>query len=124
MKQNNFDTNITAIGKIISIKGQVVEIDYLKDPPRIFDILVLPNDKSAKLEVIASATNSTFYCLSMSSTLKLCRGMEVINTGKKLSIPAGKAVLGRVMDVFGDSHDDKGDIVSSEEVLLHSQLLK
>ena len=64
-----------------------------------------PIDGKVRLEVYASSSPSRFYCLLLGSTEKLVRGSVVVNTGSPIQIPAGDAVLGRVMDLFGDAQD-------------------
>ena len=43
--------------------------------------------------------------IAMESTDGLQRGMEVIDTGKSISVPVGKDTLGRVFNVLGDTID-------------------
>lgn len=97
-------------GKIISVKGQIIEVLFEKKQPKIHDVLFLEEDKKIKMEVYSSSSSSTFYCICFSSTKSLQRGSRVINTKKTVEIPVGDAVLGRVIDIFGQAQDDKGDI--------------
>ena len=41
----------------------------------------------------------------MESTDGLTRGMEVLDTGRPISVPVGKETLGRVFNVLGDTID-------------------
>ena len=36
----------------------------------------------------------------------LMRGMEVVDTGRALSVPVGKATLGRIFNVLGEPVDN------------------
>jgi len=47
-------------GKIISIKGQIVEVEFLEGEPRIYDVLVCKDDPSVKMEVYTSASQNSF----------------------------------------------------------------
>lgn len=101
-------------GKIVSIKGQIVEVEFEDIEPSIHDILVFDEDDSIKMEVYASSENSIYYCICFSDVKKLHRGSIVINTKKTIEIPVGNVVLGRVIDIFGRPQDDKGVINESE----------
>lgn len=111
-------------GKIIGINGQIVEVEFIEHQPDIYDILNIPGENFVQLEVLGSASESTFYCLALTSVEKLHRGLEVVNTGKQLSIPAGKEVLGRSLDIFGEAHDGQGEIKSSNSVMIHDVEIK
>lgn len=100
------------VGTIRSVNGQIVEIDvsgtYL---PEIYEILTSPDDPSIKMEVYAYSGTS-LYCLSLSDVVNIARNMSVITTGGPIMIPVGPAVLGRVMNLFGES-EDSGDPISA-----------
>lgn len=103
-------------GKIISVQGQIVEVQFPQDAlPKINDVLYLEGDNKVRLEVAISSSPSSFYCISLSPTQKLSRGKKVINTGKPIAIPVGKNVLGRVIDIFGNPLDDLGKLDKAEE---------
>ena len=123
-------------GIIIGIQGQIIEVEFKKNPPGIHDILVLENDPGIKMEVLRSSDEYSFYSLNLSSTNKLFRGQKVINTGKPIVIPVGDGALGRVMNIFGDPLDGKGKIQGTEyrpiygtdmiynDVVKHKQILE
>jgi F-type H+-transporting ATPase subunit beta len=102
-------------GKILSIQGQIVEVLFPENEiPKANDILVLESDDSVKMEVAISSGKSSFYCISLTQTEKLARGKKVVNTEKAISIPVGKTVLGRVMDVLGEPLDGLGKITGKK----------
>ena len=53
-------------------------------------------------------------CVILGDVSQLKQGDEVATTGKLLSIPVGKALLGRVVDALGRPVDGKGPIDSKE----------
>lgn len=97
-------------GKVISVKGQVAEVEFVGDKPRVFDVLIDENDPEIVLQVHISSGPERFYCLVLSGVGKLERGHVVKATGDSLQIPVGEKVLGRVMDVFGNPIDGLGVI--------------
>jgi len=102
-------------GRIKRISGQVIEVEFLKETPHIHDILTLEKDPSVRLEVYASASATSFYCLAVANASKLHRGAQVINTQASIEIPVGKETLGRVMDLFGNALDNKGPITTARK---------
>ncbi|MFC1600605.1 F0F1 ATP synthase subunit beta [Patescibacteria group bacterium] len=120
-KDNTIDTNINKkyLGEIVSIKGQVVEVEFSKRKPLIYDILVLLNKPEAKLEVYSSSGEDTFYCLALTSTKDMFRGAKVANTQTQLLFPVGEGVLGRVLDISGNPLDGKNELEDVEEVPIH-----
>ena len=106
-------------GKIVGVNVQVVEVEFLESQPNIYDVLSLKQNSNLKLEVMLSASDTSYYCLSLTDVSGFHRGMEVINTGQQLSVPGGEHVLGRVMDIFGDAHDPEGPIDKSVMIPIH-----
>ncbi len=108
-------------GKIKSIKGNIVEIEFDGEEPQIHDLLVLQEDPSIVMEVYTSASANTFYCLILMESDKLARGSKVINTHKSIEIPVGPQVLSRVMNLFGQPVDGRGPIQTTEKKSIYSQ---
>ncbi len=102
-------------GKIISVKEQIVEVEFNEGKPAIFDVLILKDDPAIKMEVYTSASPNSFYCLAITSITKLHYGSTVINTGQPINIPVGPEMLGRVIDTLGNPQDDLGEIKTKEQ---------
>src|SRR3712207_8891971 len=60
----------------------------------------------------------------MDSTDGLLRGMEVKDTGAPITVPVGKAVLGRILNVLGEAVDQKGPIETEEYLPIHREAPK
>lgn len=101
-------------GTIIGIDGQVVEVEFLGTPPSLRDILELVGEQKGEIEVYSSASDTSFYCLALSSTEGWSRGLKVVNTGKPLMVPMGQELLGRVIDMFGRPQDEQPELKSSK----------
>jgi F-type H+-transporting ATPase subunit beta len=57
--------------------------------------------------------------IAMGSTDGLKRGAAVRNTGKAISVPVGKATLGRIMDVLGEPVDEAGPVDAETHMPIH-----
>lgn len=107
------------IGKIISISGQVVEVEFAANKPAINDLLVMEGKENVKLEVYSSSGPNTFYCLALSEISDLFRGANLVSTNTQVLFPVGKSILGRVVDIFGDQIDGKGKITGEDYFPIH-----
>jgi len=108
-------------GKISQIIGAVVDVEFEDAAlPAIFTALeVLGHDKRVVLEVAQHLGDNVVRCIAMESTDGLRRGQDISNTGKPISIPVGKATLGRIMNVIGEPVDERGPIVSEKTYPIH-----
>lgn len=101
-------------GRIVSIKGQIIEVEFLDDKPRMYDLLIYNEDHEVKMEVYASATEKSFYCLALTNTSKLHHGSIVISTEQPIQVPVGKEMLGRAIDPLGNPEDGLGEIKAKD----------
>lgn len=97
-------------GTVVAIKGQIVEIEYHQDAPNMRDLYVPQDANNILLEVYASASENSVYCIGLSSLQKLFKGARVINTKKSLEIPVGNELLGRAINIFGQAIDGGPEI--------------
>ncbi len=101
-------------GKVISVKGQIIEAEFIEEKPRIYDVLILEEDASVKMEVYTSASPNSFFCLALTTVTKLHHGSVVVDTGQPIKIPVGPELLGRVVDTLGDVQDGLGELITKE----------
>jgi F-type H+-transporting ATPase subunit beta len=106
-------------GKITAIKGQVVEVHFSGDKPAIFDVLALEGDGGSWLEVHASASKDSFFCLPLAPVQNFWRGAIVVGKSSQINFPVGKELLGRVVDVFGRPLDGLSDVPAKESLPIH-----
>ena len=96
------------VGKIVSIVGVVLDVKFDNENslPNLLNALVIKlGDKEIVAEVAQHIGDDTVRCISMSATDGLVRGMEVIDTGKPISVPVGDQTLGRIFNVLGEPVD-------------------
>ncbi|WP_029513416.1 F0F1 ATP synthase subunit beta [Mycoplasmopsis primatum] len=98
-----------SIGEVVQIVGPVVDVRFPKGfLPALLNALTIDAEgQTFTLEVAQHIGDDTVRAISMVSTNGLSRGLKVINTGKPISVPVGKEVLGRMFDVLGNPIDLK-----------------
>ena len=104
-------------GKVIQEIGTVVDVEFAADElPEIYSAVELKNEgEKLVLEVEQHVGNSWARCLALGATEGLARGTEVVDTGGPVSVPVGKASLGRLMNVLGDPIDGGEPIADDVE---------
>src|SRR5690606_13497341 len=75
--------------------------------PNVYDALKVEGAETT-LEVQQQLGDGIVRSIAMGSTEGLKRGLNVTNTGAGISVPVGKATLGRIMDVLGNPIDEAG----------------
>ena len=107
-------------GKITQIIGAVVDVNFESDLPEIYTALEANNGGNRLiLEVAQHLGENDVRTIAMDATEGLKRGDEVINTGSPISVPVGPETLGRIINVVGDSIDEKGDVKTKERWPIH-----
>lgn len=115
----NSQGKIVRTGRIVAIKGAVVDVHFPLDLPDIYNALEVQNGKALKLEVFEHLSNHIARCLSMLPTAGLKLGMQVNDTGDVLHVPVGEELLGRVVNVFGEPVDNKSAIKTTQTAPIH-----
>lgn len=112
-----------ATGKIVQVIGPTVDVAF--EPGQLPDILNAleiqdpSRDERLVVEVAAHLGNNVVRTVAMETTDGLRRGMSVIDSGAAITVPVGRQVLGRIMNVLGDPVDQKGPINSEHKLPIH-----
>lgn len=96
------------VGHISQIISVVIDVIFDNHLPDIYNALELktPTGSTLTLEVQQHLGNNQVRCIAMGSTDGLKRGMTVVDTGKKIAVPASEKALGRIFNVVGQTIDD------------------
>jgi F-type H+-transporting ATPase subunit beta len=110
-----------AKGKVAQVIGTVVDIEFPPDAlPAINNAIEIPtNGDKIILETQQHVGNNWVRCLAMSPTDGLARGTEAIDTGAPISVPVGRATLGRLFNILGEPLDNFGPVEASEQWPIH-----
>jgi F-type H+-transporting ATPase subunit beta len=106
------DTNV---GKLIEIKGVVIDAVFSGDLPEIYSALRIdvPAQDGQEARVLIAEVqqhlgDDRVRAVAMDATDGLPRGIEVVDTGAPITVPVGDPTLGRLWNVIGEPID-KGD---------------
>lgn len=98
------------VGKITAIADGVARLDGLSDA--MYNEMI--SFKGGVFGIALNLGEDEVGCVLLGDVSNLNEGDEGQTTGKLLSVPVGKNLLGRVVDVLGRPIDGKGDIISDE----------
>jgi len=111
-------TNI--VGRIVSVVGPVVDVHFDDDLPALLTALEVDNHGTRLvLEVAQHLGENTVRTIAMDGTDGLVRGQEVTSTGEPIAVPVGPETLGRIMNVIGESIDERGPIKTKQTSPIH-----
>ena len=112
---------VTSTGLITQIIGPVVDVEFSDGKlPRIYNALRIGEGQSAIIcEVQQLLGNNKVRAVSMTSTDGLKRGMSVADLGDAISVPVGKATLGRIFNVLGEPVDEMGPVSMETKLPIH-----
>jgi F-type H+/Na+-transporting ATPase subunit beta len=97
------------VGKIVEIKGVVLDAAFPDRLPAIYTALRISADgRDLIAEVQQHLGDDRVRAVAMDSTDGLARGLDVVDTGQPITVPVGQPTLGRLWNVIGDPID-KGD---------------
>ncbi len=113
-------------GKVVQVIGTVADIRFPSDSlPPIYGAIYITNptinDKTDNLilEVAQHVGDSVVRCIAMETTDGLVRGQQATYKGTQITIPVGKEILGRVLNVIGNPVDGQGEVKTSMTYPIH-----
>jgi F-type H+/Na+-transporting ATPase subunit beta len=115
------------IGRVVQVIGPVVDVEFEeKHLPTIYNEVRITSegfDVPEPMEVVAEVEQhlgeGRVRCVSLKPTDGLVRGMKAYDTGGPISVPVGRATLGRVMNVLGEPVDEFGPIETDKRYPIH-----
>jgi F-type H+-transporting ATPase subunit beta len=106
-------------GKIVQIIGAVIDVEFPREQiPKVYEALKLA-DVDLTLEVQQQLGDGVVRTIAMGVSEGLRRGLVVKATGAPISVPVGRATLGRIMDVLGAPQDEKGPVQATQYMPIH-----
>ena len=114
-----------AKGKITQVIGAVVDVQFDGELPQILNALTTDNGgKTLVLEVAQHLGEGTVRAIAMDATEGLVRGQEVTDTAGPITVPVGRATLGRILNVVGEPVDEGKPLGKTEKRSIHQDAPK
>ena len=115
------------VGTVVAVSGPAVDIQFEEATmPPIFQALRITSEGfnvPMKLDVIVEVEQhlgeGRVRCIAMEATEGMVRGMKATDTGAGITVPVGRATLGRVLNVLGQPVDELGPVNATEHRPIH-----
>jgi F-type H+/Na+-transporting ATPase subunit beta len=105
------------VGKVVQVIGPVLDVEFEPERlPELYNALVVELEgRRVVVEVQQHIGRNQVRAVAMSSTDGVVRGMPVGDTGQPITVPVGKAALGRILNVLGEPVDEGPPIAADAE---------
>ncbi|MFB3141059.1 MAG: F0F1 ATP synthase subunit beta, partial [Candidatus Acidiferrales bacterium] len=115
------------VGKVVQVIGPVVDVEFEEQNlPAIYNAIRITSegfDVPGEIDIIVEAQQhlgeNRIRCVAMKPTEGIVRGMKAYDTGGPITVPVGKATLGRVINVLGEPVDGLGEVKSETRYPIH-----
>lgn len=116
------------VGKVSQVIGAVVDLEFEGKMPQILNAITIDQkgdaakgipDIKITLEVASQLGDNKVRTVAMSATDGLVRGTPAVDTGQPITVPVGKAVLGRIINVIGEGVDKLGPVSAEKRLPIH-----
>ncbi len=110
-----------AKGKVVQVIGTVVDMEFpLDELPAINNGIEIPMDGGkVVIEAQQHIGNNWVRGVALTSTDGLARGAEAIDMEAPITVPVGRATLGRLFNVFGEPLDELGEVKAEQRYPIH-----
>ncbi len=112
-------------GRIEEIKGVVIDAQFSTDDlPDIYNALEVDIERNGEMQTLVCEVqqhlgDDRVRAVAMDATDGLARGTEIRDTGGPITVPVGKATLGRIFNLLGEPIDGEGDVDADERWPIH-----
>ncbi|MBL9095227.1 MAG: F0F1 ATP synthase subunit beta [Planctomycetaceae bacterium] len=113
------------IGKITQVIGSTFDVEYPEGHlPAIYNAVKIDSTQKGVTislwgEIQQHLGGGRVRCVALGSTDGLIRGLDCLDTGKPVTVPVGKATLGRVFNLVGDPIDNRGPVAADDHWPIH-----
>lgn len=104
-------------GFISSINGSVIKAKF-EELPSIHNKLISGN---VIIEVLELVNKNEVIGVALNSTSGLSLSDEIVDTGEMIKVPVGDELLGRMVNVFGQAIDNRGEIKTENMASIHQK---
>src|SRR3970040_1811871 len=116
-------------GQVVQVIGPVLDVQFEAGSlPAIYSAVRIISEGFKLTEPLDIVTEVQQHlgegrvrCVAMKPTEGVVRGMKAIDLGGPITVPVGRAQLGRVMNVLGEPVDKMGPVKSEKRYPIHRQ---
>ncbi|MBL8213421.1 MAG: F0F1 ATP synthase subunit beta [Bryobacterales bacterium] len=120
-------TTTEVVGVVIQVAGPAIDLQFEESAMPVIRTAVritsegfnVPEPISIICEVAQHIGEGRVRAIAMQPTEGLVRGMKAISLGAPISVPVGKEVLGRVLNVIGEPVDEMGPVNAGKRYPIH-----
>jgi F-type H+/Na+-transporting ATPase subunit beta len=113
-------------GVVEQVIGPVVDVRFEKGSlPPIYSAVFVTNrtlddrEDNLVLEIAQHLGERMVRCIAMDETNGLSRGIKATYKGSQITMPVGRGVLGRILNVVGDPIDERGPVKTDQRWEIH-----
>jgi F-type H+-transporting ATPase subunit beta len=113
-------------GFVTQVIGPVVDVRFDTGTlPPIYGAIKLSNpaidnrEDNLVLEAAQHLGDNMVRCIAMDTTDGLVRGMKATYRGEQITMPVGREILGRILNVVGDPVDELGPVPATKRYPIH-----
>ncbi|MBE9470401.1 MAG: F0F1 ATP synthase subunit beta [Chloroflexi bacterium] len=112
---------VGARGKVVQVIGTVIDMEFPPDElPAINNGIEIPQgDGKIIVEAQHHIGNNRVRGIALTPTDGLARGAEAVDMGSPITVPVGRATLGRLLNVFGEPLDGLGGVEAEQRLPIH-----
>lgn len=103
-------------GQVVAIRGGVVDVRFEGDVPAMNELLFA---NKLPMEVSSAPSSHTVRCMALGNTQGLGLAAPVERTGAPIQVPVGDAVLGRMLNLFGEPLDERPPLEDAPRRSIH-----
>lgn len=113
------------VGRVTQVIGSTFDVEFPENQlPAIYNAVRIDAEhKGVKLSLVGEVQQhlggNRVRCVALGSTDGMVRGQDCVDTGKPVSVPVGKATLGRVFNLIGDPIDGRGPVQADDHWSIH-----
>src|SRR6056297_3392925 len=115
------------VGHVTQVIGSTFDAEFPEGQmPEIYNALEIKSEHKGVTidltgEVQQHLGGNRIRCIALGSTEGMIRGMDVVDTGKPVTVPVGEQTLGRVFNMLGEEIDRRGKVEATDYWPIHRQ---
>ncbi|MBN2216017.1 MAG: F0F1 ATP synthase subunit beta [Pirellulales bacterium] len=115
------------LGHVTQVIGSTFDAEFPEHHlPAIYNAVKIESEhKGVRLNLVGEVQQhlggGRVRCVALGSTDGMVRGMDCLDTGSPVKVPVGKATLGRVFNLVGETVDGRGPVAAEEHWPIHRE---